>query len=372
MWSSIRSPLRLEKLSREPTPKSSGVYLGGNAEDWDPLQWPLRHLALRWVLEGRKVILIAPETVIGALPAAVANALASLLEAGGIELRSIDTAPLDPQVPTLIAEVGGRNHTVRWAATSAASLAPGEMWSRGEAHDQIVRVTQQQPMPSMVGRLVAPTSLRRPPPGTFRGLIVHRELDGPIASFGTRLWELLAQHVPRLRPHLLGPTPLAEVCYRDRYLHSPLAVRLVAEMMLGLKGYPGFLIDVTRLVVETTYINARLGRPPTLVSHDWQQREHRNTTFESLWRHAGLQASLRELTTRESQHARELILRWQDGTRWAARFDHGVTFLSVTTEVPFPFDQSSQKQAERLTEVAFSLRNANQCGTYFYLTDVGV
>ena len=129
----------------------------------------------------------------------MANTLASLLEAGGIELRCIATAPCRSPVPTLIAEVGGRNHTVRWAAISAASLAPGETWSRGEAHDQLVRVTLQQPMPSMVA---GPWRQRACVDHPWYVPRSHRvsQSDGPIA----RLWHAAVgtaiQHVPRLRP----------------------------------------------------------------------------------------------------------------------------------------------------------------------------
>jgi hypothetical protein len=149
-----------------------------------------------------------------------------------------------------------------------------------------------------------------------------------------------------------------------------LAVRLIAELLKGLQAFPEALTTSTNVVVETTHINPKYGRLPMLVHHDWQQGTHRKHVFETVLMRAGLRASLRETTTREAQHARELIMRWHDGTRWTARFDHGLTFLTPVTEVLFPFDQSSQKQAERLAEAAFALRNPNERGTYCYLTDV--
>jgi DEAD/DEAH box helicase domain-containing protein len=363
-------PTAIGKALQRADVEELRIYLGGSHEDWDLLQWPLRSLALQWGMEGRRVALIVPEGGLEPLPAAVTNPLASLLEAGRIELRCVASAPVDPAVPTLIAEVGGKHHTVRWATTSPASLAPGEAWSRGDASDRLVRVTLQQPMPSIVGVPIAPTRVRRPPPETFHGLVVVSQWDGAIQDFGTRIWDVLSQHVPRLRARLQSCTTLAEVLYRDRYLHSPLAVRLIAELLKGLQAFPEALTTSTNVVVETTHINPKYGRLPMLVHHDWQQGTHRKHVFETVLMRAGLRASLRETTTREAQHARELIMRWHDGTRWTARFDHGLTFLTPVTEVLFPFDQSSQKQAERLAEAAFALRNPNERGTYCYLTDV--
>jgi len=346
------------------------VYLGGDPELWDIVQWPLRSALMRWASEGRQIVLLAAEGVLAQLNEAVVNPLASLLEASGIELRLFTGGSAFAEVPTVIAEISGKSRSVRWATSMDSSQAPGEFWGRSDETGRCVRVTSKKALAARTGSVVNPAGLRLAPAGTFREILVRNELDGPVESLGDRFWALTASQVPLLKSRLDKRSPLTSITYRDRYLCSPLSARLVAEVLRGLAKYAGAMELPPDITIETVYLNSTYGKLARSISHDWIQRDDRNSVIQALLNKGGCQTKVVELKRNESHHARELVLKWTDGAQWTLRLDHGLGFLRSAGEVAFDFESEAEKQAELLDTSSFILKNGPGPGTYLYLTDV--
>jgi hypothetical protein len=169
-------------------------------------------------------------------------------------------------------------------------------------------------------------TIRRTPPGTYRELVVAFELDGPINQLGTRFWKLVTAQVPQLKERLDKKVPIASVHFRDRYLSSPMNVRLLYEVLKGLTACNGHFAVGTPVTLETVDSVKQSYKWPDMLHMDWQQRDQRNAVIQSLLKGIGETITLRGLPQRQTQHARDLSITWKDGARWTIRLDHGLTF----------------------------------------------
>ena len=346
------------------------IYLGGEQNKWDPLQWSLWNSLLRWASDGRRISLFLSNITLHELSPAVANPLVSLVEASGIELRGFDGPHADPDLPELIAEVGGESRAIRWATTSDASQSPGEEWGRGRADDRCVRVTLRQKLSPAKGSAILPSGVRRNPPGTLKQILVREELDGPVSNIGLRFWEIVMSHIPRLKGRLGNGTPLEAVLYRDRYLCSPFSIICLKEILSPLATSFGIISTKTTVKIETTYLKRQKGWTQTSILNDWVLCDHRKEVLYSLLNSLGGNVKLTELNRDESRHSRELVLRWYDGVSWIVRLDHGFGFLKPIRYLAFDFEQPVKKQFESIHRVSFDVKNDVKNGAYFYVTDV--
>ena len=74
------------------------------------------------------------------------------------------------------------------------------------------------------------------PAGTVTELTIATGMEGSVLQFGARFWEIMASHSPELKQRLVQRLPLRSVRYRDRYIRSPLSLRLLVEVMRALKA----------------------------------------------------------------------------------------------------------------------------------------
>ena len=169
------------------------VYLGGEAQDWEPLAWRLRDDLARWRQAGTRVRLMAPAATLEALSASQRDELAALTAYTGAELYRIpDLNPAAAANLPLILELGGPDQRVRWAARESTALIPGPVWGGGEAGGPFIRTTETQPLSPL------PESWRRlkleelrPVTAGLIALTITNELNGPSTTFGERAWTLL-------------------------------------------------------------------------------------------------------------------------------------------------------------------------------------
>ncbi|WP_318557060.1 DEAD/DEAH box helicase [Geobacter anodireducens] len=347
------------------------IYLGGSLENWDFLDWPIRSSLLKWASEERKVVLLAKKEAIFSLDSSVANPLASLIEAGGIELREIAQHEDDIQVPNLIAEVGGKQRSVRWATTSSDCLTPSESWARANQDDRCVKISGSRPLLPIKGEVIDTAQVRRVPPGSFTELVITKELDGPIDNFGGLFWQQVAAKLPHLKERLEQRKPISFVEFRDRFFSSPLNVKLLAEAVKGLSAYFGQFDSGVKLVIETTDFIKQNYKPSEFLHDDWQIRQHRNVAIAQLLKASGGTVSVKEVPKNQSQHARDISICWCDGAKCTIRLDHGLSFMKSTSIVPFNFNIDALTQVASLMTLSCNLMNRlTTTGTYIYLSDV--
>jgi len=233
-----------------------------------------------------------------------------------------------------------------------------------------VSAAEEAPLPTALGTPVPEARLRPAVPGGLRELPVRGELDGPILGVGQRFWDLVCRKAPILKARLEQKVPLVEVSYTDRYVRSPLTVRLVRELVRPLAERPGVITSSTQVLMRTTRVDeSSHQRPGRQVEHDWMRTVDRDTVLSALLKDWSFQL---QVDTRERvAHARTLSLRWADGQQARIRLDEGVGFLIPEPRRSFDFGVTTAEQARRLAAETFRVeRRNNPSPTYLYVSDV--
>ena len=347
------------------------VYLGGDLQDWEPLDWRLRDSLMHWRQAKTLIRLMVPAATLDVLDASQRDELAVLITYTGAEIyRTPDLNLANPSDLPLILELGGRDRQVRWAARESVALIPRSVWGGGEYGGPFIRVTREkalEPLSASWQRL-APNDLRPSAPGLIALSITH-EFDGASITFGERVWATLEKQVLWLAERLHRNVPLQSVRYSDRYLRSPLAVLLLHGLFQGLTRYSGGLAHTTEVLVETAKLE-RLGTAPSRrIFHDWQDSSDRQQVVEQWFQESWPTFVWREISSRELPHARELILTWQDGFSKSIRLDQGFGYWGTASRIhpDFPFDYEAQQQIGKLRTANFIIEPLNSSyPTYWY------
>lgn len=332
------------------------LFLAGDPAEWDAEEWLVREDLLRWSSEGRDLRIYADAKSLQSLEPAAANSLASLAEAARIDLlavREMDAA-LDPA--GLIAEVRGPSGVARWATTGVSARIPGGSWGTGIDGSRTVRVRTDERSDALTGTVVTPGSLRRKFDGTLAELAVTTEFDGGIETFGQRFWSALRARVPGLDSRLANGSLLARILYADRYLKSPLTVRLLRELLVGLRAQSELWGDDTRFEVATAFLTRSGQRAPWGLGHNWEFEEDRKRVTDRVLAIKGVAPMLNVANARELAHVRELRLEWKDGATWYLRLDQGLGFWRTERDERFPFDRSTDEQSRTLLTVKPRIR----------------
>jgi hypothetical protein len=179
------------------------------------------------------------------------------------------------------------------------------------------------------------------------------ELDGPAAGFGTRLKALMIASNPALADVL--SEPCLEIRYTDRYLFSPLVLRLLTELLRGLAG------PATRLEIETL---AQRRSPPRrgrgLLQDDWQDPAVRDVVLRHL---LGTVTPTVQLNLHQGvAHNRRLEFRSRRGSG-TIFFDQGVGSWSVSGNEGFDMRADHAAQLQEI-EKPFTVANGPD-GTFF-------
>ena len=336
------------------------LFLGGVPSEWDIEEWLLREDLLRWSSEDRNIGIYADAASLDLLPPAVANSFASLIEATKIEVYAVENLARSLVPHGLIAEVHGVSSVARWATTQVIAKIPGDCWGTGDGENQTVRVSVDKPAYPATGKLVSALSLRRKVPGTLVEVAITSEFDGKIGSFGQKFWEMLRIRMPELDSRLSSSSPLTRVRYVDRYLKSPLTVRLLREVLVGLAQSDVWVKGV-KLDVETAQLNqGRSRRSSWSLQGDWEYKDDREKVTCQVLSFDGFSAEVKVRSNRDLAHARELKLEWKDGASWILRLDQGLGFWIERQPEPFPFGRNTEEQVRALLATTIHVVGRNK------------
>lgn len=363
--------MALRRELQRQTVRELHLYLGGEANKWEPLAWNLRQDLLRWTQaeHGVRVTLILTKITLQSLSASQAGELAALTAVLGAEVRLANTLSQVNGLPLLM-EIGNDHQSTRWATNHAETRVPGPQWGISAEGGLCVLAHQSshlESLPLAWPRREAETL--RPPAGDLIEIRILRELDGDSQSFGERAWRLLSEKTPDLGQRLATSPFLTEICYSDRYLRSPLSLLLLYRLLDALTKFPGGIGISTQVRVITSQLERNDIRDSRLLFHDWREASDREAVCKALFASLG-QFSFDQQSNQDLPHARELFLNWPDGSHWTCRLDQGLGYWRLASSharITFPFDQGAERQREKLARCQLPLvASSGDYPTFWY------
>jgi ATP-dependent helicase YprA (DUF1998 family) len=319
------------------------VRLAGDPDEWDFEAWPLSPVLERWGARGREPVLLVDGRRLSAADAVTRRQFVLWANRARV---AVHDAPAPPAPPWL-ALVSDRKGVTAWAssAESASEIGPG--WA----------AASQAPL--VKGPWLAPVGARRLEltellaTGGRESLIeIGAELDGVAGGFGQRLKALVAAHSPELAD--VFSAPLRALSYSDRYLFSPLSVRLLVELV------GAFADENTEVRIRTLAAkNDFRPRPGSWVHTDWPDPLDRKLVLEQML----LDVSPKSSVAFEQRlgHRRRLEFAGRRGSG-VIFFDQGVGSWSSARRTPFDHRAPIDVQIKALRQ-PFDVANSGD-GTY--------
>ena len=165
---------------------------------------------------------------------------------------------------------------------------------------------------------------------------------------------MFTRRATSLMARLNGDSPIARIVYSDRYLRSPLSVRLLAETLGHLATLKGGVTKSCMIEVRTTF-DERSGSYGGLTGN-WPTAERQKLVTEALLLKVTGASVKVELPRVKLPHYRFLKLEWADGKKAEIRLDQGLSGMQVAGR-PLAFDTSkaTAEQAEALHRVTAQL-----------------
>ncbi|MBZ9700972.1 MULTISPECIES: DEAD/DEAH box helicase [unclassified Mesorhizobium] len=293
------------------------VVLHGDPTNWDFDAWPMAPVVERWGARGRKVTVEVDRAALERADAVTRRRIALWIERARASLCSLPRADAE-----ILAVVTATDRAFAWASLDREAYRIGSGWA-STSGAPVVRGKRERINES---------------PATIdsRSLLVERvretifelynELDGPVTGFGQRLKALMIGRNETLAAVL--SEPCSELRYSDRYLFSPLVVRLVAEL------FAGFANANTAIFVDTL-VQRRDNRRPRIgktLKDDWPDVADRNVVFQHLL--AQIAPAGRLNLHQDVPHRRRLDFRTPRGSG-TIFFDQGVGSWVTASVVAF-------------------------------------
>jgi DEAD/DEAH box helicase domain-containing protein len=285
------------------------VRLGGDPQAWELDHWPSTPLLERWGARGRRVHVEVPRQALMQADPVTRRSVA--LWAQRARVRMVELADDRGRTPDLLAAILDGSSNLVWGSSDPAATEVGTAWAATSAAP-VVRGSLAGFPP--LGVEVDPHDLLRE---RAREAIfeIEAELDGPVEGFGARLKGMLVARSRALAEAFA--LPCLELRYSDRYLFSPLTVRLAAEMLAGFAD-AGTSVEVATLAARKQG-RAKNGRK---ISDDWADMAARDFVLRHLLTRISPTA---RLDTRDGglPHRRRLDFRTASGSG-TIFFDQGV------------------------------------------------
>lgn len=320
----------VEKGAREAT-----IWLPSNADVATLAGEALFRLARRISDRGATLRLVVEQVWLESLDPAAKLALRDSAKALACDVRK-GSAPGFPNGARAIAAVAAE-HATYWASRDPDAPLTGPSWGQGATKPVVRFAANSLPLSAKVE-----LDSLLPASGT-RFIEIGSNLDGTIAEFGPKLAALL---LPSIRA-AGGTGRLDQITYNDRYLQSPLVVRLMAEALSALRN----LLKGTDAALPLRIVTNPLKpneRQPFAPDHDWQWSEDRKNVLVQLLEGRGFSTNLIE---HGAGHGRVLTLQFSNGEQVRVILDQGFGPWRTPRFARFDFGQDNSRQATKLDEL---------------------
>jgi len=330
----------LDRQRRAGTLSAVTLFLHGQPKAWELAAWPIASLLARLQQAGAATRLVIESAVMTDAALDMAQKLDLHRLAAHAVLAHTPAMPMAAQAPVL-AVVEQQGRTIAIAAPDKAEAIPCIAWGLG-ANMALV----QGPAPALArmqefdsGRLVSLSV------GNARLIRVADRLDGPVASFGRTFWNVLSGESPSIAAAMKSHS-VRSAHYTDRYLITPLNLRLLFEVLNEMPGKESARINVT---------TARLDRPERsgwAVFHTFSEDGQRRQVLQALLPKASVEIRAKG----ELPHARSLTLALGNGRRVLLLLDQGFGAWRAEAAARHDFNAAPGAQARALRAAVFRVR----------------
>lgn len=319
------------------------VQLSGAAETWDLDAWPMTPVLDRWGSRAREISVALDGAALSTADPVTRRRVALWAQRARLGIVDGSVAPGDR---TLLATIVRSSGATGWASLDPEAGVIGPGWAAVSAAP-IVRGPVSSPSPQ------DPISLDELLRERAREAVfdIDEQLNGSASGFGGRFRELLRAQSPDLAD--VFASPCLELRYTDRYLFSPLSVRLITELLRALADAATF-VEVKTLPARGRG-EARLGRR---FQDDWRTMSERDLVLGALLSDAAPRSRL--LCPAQVGHRRMLQFRAPRGAG-VIYFDQGVGSWRTASETSFDFTREPSTQK---AEIMKPIDVVNPFGTY--------
>lgn len=361
-----------EALSRELLHAGNSrawIFLGGEAAAMEFAAPGLRRDLQRLAARGGSVELVLSQGSLAALDAEQRLDLALLAAPDSVEVGVVESMPGSGGKPWLAA-VGGASPTIAWATAATGANVAGAGW--GDTGGAVL-VRGRVPTGDLAVQAVPKADLRPTVGQALAEVVITNQLDGSIRGFGGRFWKLLISSFPGLTTTLQGHR-LSRVTYTDRYLHSPLVVALLTEVVEGLRVEGNGSLGDGPLVVKTQEVPPNEGRVIPRIWANWPSSKERDAVIGSSLGYCGIDVDVRIYDKSRIPHARTLELTFDGGAGLRIRLDQGLGYWSPPPSnerglgaTYFDFSTPPETQGGKVAELTTVIRGQTY-PTYVFIS----
>ena len=338
------------------------VFLGGEIDDWQLSEWPILPDLLSWIRKGKLAEIYVPGKSVGEIMRICGNLMAGLVDlgAGNLLVKAFTTPTPLTRDGYLLAGIGNQNKMQYWA-TAEPLVTPRKDWACC-GNQPIIRSALLSPF-EFESRILDASDLRYTEDKILQ-LRIKTQLDDELSKFGERFWAILGDELGQLRSYLHSGENLRTITYSDRYLKTPIHVKLLHEIIKALKNNLDGGTEIRVYSMRKTH--PEMQRRPTAPWHDWVHDDIRRKVIKQILASISQAKVSVELKTRDQlQHSRELRLEWDNGNVCSIRLDEGLGCWGVRTTTAFSFISAAEQQSEMLINLDGSVFMKHpELGTY--------
>ena len=328
---------RVEALSRAGDLSEVVVYLHGQPSDWELDEWAFASRLGGLRRKGVIVNLVIEYEALTSDKLGLPQQLGLHRLSAEAALAHVTSLPKagGAYVSTVLSTSSGKTAI---AAYDLSDAIPGPSWGAGSEYALVQGPPNR--LPAQTGfssdRLIA---LSR---GNATVIRLSDRLDGWVSSFGKRFWKVLAEEAP-LTIAAMQQHRVTGVAYTDRYLLTPLAIRLLFEVIKNIPGAQNPAISI---------VTARLSTredPGWSIFHTFDNDSSRRNVLNESFPDATIEVHRKA----ELPHDRSLSLHLGDDRRVVVTLDQGFGAWRVVGRHRHDFNSSPEKQARVLIASRF-------------------
>jgi hypothetical protein len=345
------------------------IFFSGPTKDWNIAGSSLKKRLMSYDNVFNKINLVLLKEDLNELSADQKQDLYGLISmSGACELHVIEQAP-HLSKGTLLAFISFENHSWAVATTATQAALLNEGW--GETQGYLLVKSRNYELNVRTVAITKADLLPIKKTGD-REVRIVTELNGQIAEFGSRFWNVLEREIPELKNDLLSKE-IQKIRYSDPYLVTPLSVMLLSSILSAFVeqylGPKGISMEVITLESNKRFDFNLRGRA---VFSNWFSEEEysRKDLMDQLLSRGFNSCSLAlEKDRSKVSHARTLVISLADGEDLLLRLDQGVGYWGrILDYAKYPFDDTVERQLIWIDSVGVkkSVKNEKDFPTYIF------